>query len=358
MFGAQDQGTFVQPDLGDQMRGFGFFHNGANAILELPQVLLGSPTVMMGVPDIDAYLLTFPTGLAPIVGQQVSGTPATVGDPAALARRDLLVVRADAGDCDLVVQSSTLAGSASGALYLGAGEFARDRAAAAHPTTSELWAEAGAAGSTQVWTCVPPGSGTRMAIDRDGDGFLDGDERDAGASPVDPVSRPGGPAVITIGTSVLSMQDGAPERRRFTFKAPRHSTIVPPPAGGSGDPTLTGATLRVYSSAGSGEQLTVTLPTTGWRAGSSGFKYRSRDGAISALRIGPGRLTIAGGGGAFTYTLDEPAQRRVVVRLTIGTGADWCAEAVASAPGARDQVGRFEVRDGAPSVDCPAPPAG
>jgi len=257
------------------------------------------------------------------------------------------------------VKSSTLAGSASGALYLGAGEFARDRAAAAHPTTSELWAEAGVAGNTQVWTCVPPGSGARMAIDRDQDGFLDGDERDAGASPIDPVSRPGGPAVTPIGTSTLLIRDSSPDRRRFLFKAPRHSTaIVPPPAGGSGDPTLTGATLRVYSGADSGEQLTVTLPATAWSAGRSGFKYRSRSGAIAAIRIGPGSLTINGGGGSFAYTLDEPAQRRIVVRLTVGTAADWCAEAVADAPGARDQVGRFEVRDGAPSVDCPAPPAG
>ncbi|MBX7197142.1 MAG: hypothetical protein K1X94_34150, partial [Sandaracinaceae bacterium] len=38
-----------------------------------------------------------------------------------------------------------------------------------------------------TYTCAPPGSGVRMAIERDEDGALDGDERDAAT---DPASRP------------------------------------------------------------------------------------------------------------------------------------------------------------------------
>jgi hypothetical protein len=38
---------------------------------------------------------------------------------------------------------------------------------------------------------VPPGTGDR-ALDRDGDGFMDGDERAACTDPADPTSRPGG----------------------------------------------------------------------------------------------------------------------------------------------------------------------
>ena len=92
--------------MADQIRGFGFFHSGTNFVLELPILLLGTSEEMLGVPDLDAYLRAFPTGLAPIVGQQVSATPATVLDPVALARRDLLLARADAGDCDLVVHAT------------------------------------------------------------------------------------------------------------------------------------------------------------------------------------------------------------------------------------------------------------
>lgn len=38
------------------------------------------------------------------------------------------------------------------------------------------------------YTCVPPGSGQRFGVDRDG--FWDGDERDAHADPADPDSTP------------------------------------------------------------------------------------------------------------------------------------------------------------------------
>lgn len=38
--------------------------------------------------------------------------------------------------------------------------------------------------------CVPVGSGRRIAIDRDGDNFLDRDELDAGSDPTDPLSIP------------------------------------------------------------------------------------------------------------------------------------------------------------------------
>ena len=308
--------------MADQIRGFGFFHSGTNFVLELPLLLLGTSEEMLGVPDLDAYLRAFPTGLAPIVGQQVSATSATVLDPVALARRDLLLARADAGDCDLVVHV-TLEGASSGALYLGGGQFVRDRMTAARSAPADLWAEASVPGSAQVWTCVPPGSGARLAIDRDGDGALDGDEEAAGASPVDPVSRPGLARPTPIGIAMLRMRDAGQRWRRFRFTSRRRSSlIVVPPAGSAGDPTITGATLRVYDSAGTGEELTVHLPATAWRARGSGYRYRSSGTAISAVVVRPGRLAVTGGGALFGYTLDEPAQRRIVVRLTIGSAVE------------------------------------
>src|SRR5262249_55956869 len=48
------------------------------------------------------------------------------------------------------------------------------------------------------------------------------------------------------------------------------------------------------------------------------------------------------------------SQRAVAVRLTLGTGVRWCAEAVPSRPG-DDRVDRFS-GSGAPPGFCPPPP--
>jgi hypothetical protein len=45
-------------------------------------------------------------------------------------------------------------------------------------------------GLAVTYTCTPPGSGVRVGIDRDEDGFLDGDEQDACSDPADPASTP------------------------------------------------------------------------------------------------------------------------------------------------------------------------
>jgi hypothetical protein len=56
-------------------------------------------------------------------------------------------------------------------------------------TPAQLLALA-APGSEQTYTFVPAGSGERIGIDRDADGYYDQDEVDAGANPADPVSLP------------------------------------------------------------------------------------------------------------------------------------------------------------------------
>jgi hypothetical protein len=45
-------------------------------------------------------------------------------------------------------------------------------------------------GQALTYTCVPPGEGERIGVDRDEDGFLDRDELDAGSDPADPASTP------------------------------------------------------------------------------------------------------------------------------------------------------------------------
>ncbi|WP_437600157.1 thrombospondin type 3 repeat-containing protein [Sorangium sp. So ce590] len=108
---------------------------------------------------------------------------------AAGPRVELLIERANAGECDLVVKSHVIL-QEIGFLYAGAGKFAADRMALPPIPDAVLRQIAVAAGRPLTYTCAPPGSGYRTGIDRDEDGFLDGDERSAGSDPADPADTP------------------------------------------------------------------------------------------------------------------------------------------------------------------------
>jgi hypothetical protein len=107
-------------------------------------------------------------------------------------RVQLLRQRADAGECDLIAKTE-LVGVEAGFLYAGSGVFRADRRALPALPAFALELLATRAGAPITYTCTPPGSGERLAVDRDGDGFWDGDERDAGSDPADPASTPRAP---------------------------------------------------------------------------------------------------------------------------------------------------------------------
>jgi DNA-binding beta-propeller fold protein YncE len=169
------------PNLGDQVRGFGFTNEGSvdtvfrfvNAQVFNPQLNAGFPLINPNATrrDVEQYVLAFDTDLAPIVGQQVtlkSNNSAAVGP-----RINLLEQRAGASftskvlggvttECELVAQV-VQAGSAKGFLFNpSAGNFV-----AADGTTitdGALRALAATAGQEVTFTAVPPGSGSRIAF--------------------------------------------------------------------------------------------------------------------------------------------------------------------------------------------------
>jgi hypothetical protein len=100
---------------------------------------------------------------------------------------DTLTARADAGDCD-VIAKGRVGGLPRGWKY-GAGAWHADRTGVADLTSSQLRALA-AAGTEVTVSGVPLGSGTRMGLDRDRDGYPDGDELAAGSDPGNPGSTP------------------------------------------------------------------------------------------------------------------------------------------------------------------------
>jgi hypothetical protein len=185
---------------GDQVRGFGFLHDGSVDTLFRFVNAVGfseSPTNPTGFPvnaagdelrrQVEDFMLAFDSNLHPIVGQQVTLTAQNLAS--AGPRISLLIARAEAGECDLVAKrlSHTHEG---GYVYISPGKFHGNRQGEPLLSDAELRALASESGGEVTYTCLPPGSGVRVGIDRDGDGYLDGDEQDAGSDPADPASTP------------------------------------------------------------------------------------------------------------------------------------------------------------------------
>lgn len=191
--------------MGDQVRGFGFFHDGSTDTLFRfhgatvfvqrapgsnfpgdPGNPGGFPLNLQGLEQrrqMEQFMLAFDSNLAPIVGQQVTLTSANKSD--AGPRLDLLMAQANLGACELVAKTGK-----RGYLYTGNGLFKSDRSNAEPLAAATLRERSVREHGTITYTCVPPGSGVRMAIDRDEDGHLDGDERQAHSDPADAASTP------------------------------------------------------------------------------------------------------------------------------------------------------------------------
>jgi len=179
------------PFMGDQVRGFGFFHDGSvdtlfrfhSTVLFLqrpPRTLSpvdpgnpeGIPPTFEGFMErknMEQFMLAFDSNLKPIVGQQVTLTRDNAG--AVAARLALFIARTQAGDCELVAK-----GGGRGYLYAGGGRWRTDRSSEALLPDAALRLLARRKDNELTFTCVPPGTGRRIGIDRDNDGRPDGDE--------------------------------------------------------------------------------------------------------------------------------------------------------------------------------------
>ena len=374
--------------VGDQIRGFGFLHDGAVSTV---QNFVASPVFqnlnLTEERQLEQFMLALDTGLKPAVGEQVSINTGTFNTTAFVNRITLLVGRDDAGQCDLVVKGN-VAGEARGFVYISGNTFRPDRHAEATLSVTAVRNLAATAGQEMTFTCVPPGTGTRIGVDRDLDGVFDRRELDCGTDPANPASFPPtltgscGPTTTTtstttsttglgttstttlppsfvgVRTSSLTLRDRTspanPSARKLAFKSrtktdPPSSRVMPPAAGSSGDPTLHGAVVVVYNSAGSGEEATVALPPNGWRLLSTGYRYTGLTSTdpITRVLVKGDYIRIRGGKENWSYTLNESSQGRMAVRLQLGSAAPWCADAPAKASGnppstaTNDRVDRF-----------------
>lgn len=204
-----DADNFIIADhgfMGDQIRGFGFTHDGALDTLfrffgAIGFVHLedrnpgGFPYEPPGTPEADeinaegirmrrnveAFVLAADSNLAPIVGQQT-----TLSYPPSapqLNRLSLLKQRAEVGECDLLASrgshifayqpaSKTFVdteGKATRVVQEKHGDMMRDRL----PVT---------------YTCAPPGSANRLSFVRDQNGLSNSEKCKTGSDPADPGS--------------------------------------------------------------------------------------------------------------------------------------------------------------------------
>jgi DNA-binding beta-propeller fold protein YncE len=205
MFGNPESSGLLGGDFdfkGDQVRGSGFAHDGNLDTVfrfhhgpSFSEVVTGvgnggfllGPAGEIQRRQVEAFLLASPTNLAPIVGQQITLTASS--SAAVVSRVHLLRQRADAGECDLAAKTEFFDVEA-GFVYIGSGLFKSNRRALPPIPEAALELFATHHGRPVTYTCVPRGSGERIGVDRDADGFWDGDERDAHTDPADPASTP------------------------------------------------------------------------------------------------------------------------------------------------------------------------
>jgi len=345
MFGMPAVDFFVNSDnghKGDQIRGFGFIHDGStDTLFRFLRATVfrdnngvgfdggGGPDGVTG--DIkrrqtEQFLLAFDTDLAPVVGQQITLTStnaATVG-----SRIDLLIARANANftlkgspgakECDLIVKGN-VDGVARGWLRLASGEFRSDRSVEPLLSDAQLRALAATPGQELTYTCVPPGTGLRSGIDRDLDSYYDQDEVVGGSDPSNPDDLPG-PSPTRTPTGTPTPTSTATLTRTSTRT--RTPTATPTatigcvaaieiespklkvsknnlPVGdeklafsgrsslsGSIDPMTYGLKLRVASRTGTTIYTRyVPAGAPGWKVNSAGTKwvYKDRDGTVGGI---------------------------------------------------------------------------
>ncbi|HEX8293841.1 MAG TPA: hypothetical protein VF570_18900, partial [Pyrinomonadaceae bacterium] len=161
---------------GEKLTAFGFTHDGSvDSLLTFLRSQLFTFPNDTDRRDLVAFLLSFNTGVPPILGVQATVNAENRGAPEVAARLDLFAAQVLRNQCDLVVRG-IYRGEHRGFLYDKLSQrFDTDRAGEPRVSRQELLDAAGAGGEL-TFTGVLPGQGRRLGLDGDGDGVLDGDE--------------------------------------------------------------------------------------------------------------------------------------------------------------------------------------
>jgi hypothetical protein len=138
------------------------------------------------------------------------------------------------------------------------------------------------------------------------------------------------PPDCPVGGRRLKM--GARRNLRLTLQTDATAASAFPPNGSAGDPTLHGATLRLFTEVGDQFDVTYQLPRDNWFhvgnvGNNAGYTYRdltSVNGPIKLVLVRPGDATkVKGGGGELAFSLlTNPNPVQAV--LTFGSSTQLC----------------------------------
>ena len=150
--------------------------------------------------DIEAFLLSFPTGTHAAIGVQttVLNGGAVPGPQQTLINS--MIAQANLNSVGLVVKGLQQ-GIARGYTYVGSNNFQSDRSAQTVAAAALLASASN--GSELTYTVVPKGSENRIGIDRDQDGYFDRDELDVCSNPANPLSTPANVCVADVSPAGL-----------------------------------------------------------------------------------------------------------------------------------------------------------
>jgi hypothetical protein len=174
MFGMPNNDSIVPGDnvhMGDQIRGFGFLHDGSvDSLFRFHGAPLFSfPGGTTQRRNVEQFMHAMDTNLAPVTGQQI--TLNNFNSSVVTPRINLLIQRASANEIDLVVKGS-IGGQQRGWIRLANANFRSDNASEANLTQTQLLNLAQVSGQELTFMAVPVNSGQRIGIDRDDDGLL------------------------------------------------------------------------------------------------------------------------------------------------------------------------------------------
>ncbi len=183
----------------ESLSGFGFIHDGSvDSIARFISEPVFDVKSVQDIADLTAFMLAFSGSELPVGGGRLNeprgplsndthaavGVQVTFGATGNGTLLDTLFALADAGAIDLIAKSPT-----RGFFYdRVAANFLTDR----NGETMSVGAvrALGRAGTEVTFTAVPRGTGIRIGIDADADGFGDETERDEATDPNDPASKP------------------------------------------------------------------------------------------------------------------------------------------------------------------------